>query len=623
MPFLRGILLNICSVAMRKILLLVAFGMVAVLGNSQILFDPSINVDFETDVILVPSSPLTTQVIFIGGYDQVETNGTYGNPAGSATSKEWNDFIGFTPDGTGTSLGWVSVNHERIVSNDSLGDGGGMTVFRVMRDANTDTLVVMSQTLQDGRSGQFFNVDFVNNTGETGMNCGGITSTVDGRIWTAEEWFRGSNADIADRDTSNFIIGTGTMMGQAAPAGFPGFNGDTIAKYQNYNYMTEIDPREAVAIRKQYNWGRQPFEGGVVMPDNQTVYLGADATPGFFTKFVANTAGDFTSGTTYVYKEDAPAKWVMVPNNDINNMLNFSEFAVLAGATMFNHLEWVAYDAASGNVYMTETGRDNPGSRFLNADTLGATHAMHTMARATAQGTHPDSADYWDYYGRVLQFDPTNDSVSVYLEAGPYFMSSPTLANYPDKHLSNPDGLNFMTINGQSYMLICEDLNGTSFGRTPDGISNRACELYMLDMSISNPQIDDLVRISVTPLGAEITGACPTPDGKTLLVNSQHPSTDNPFPYNYSLTYAITGWDQVASSMFEQHDFEGDKFQVWPNPATRELNLSERSDIAIYDNTGARVRVYRGVKQIDIQSFAKGIYYLRTEDGITKKLVIQ
>lgn len=45
--------------------------------------------------------------------------------------------------------------------------------------------------------------------------------------------------------------------------------------------MTEIDPRQAVAIRKQYNWGRQAFEGGVVMPDNQTVYLSVDATPAF------------------------------------------------------------------------------------------------------------------------------------------------------------------------------------------------------------------------------------------------------------------------------------------------------------------------------------------------------
>ncbi len=68
------------------------------------------------------------------------------------------------------------------------------------------------------------------------MNCGGITSEADGRIWTAEEWFRTSNSSI-----------------WAGGAG--------------------------VTDTSEYNWGRQPFEGGVIMPDNQTVYLGADNTP--------------------------------------------------------------------------------------------------------------------------------------------------------------------------------------------------------------------------------------------------------------------------------------------------------------------------------------------------------
>lgn len=610
---------------MRKFLLLLTALILCSLSlEAQIAFDPSISMDFDTDVIMFPSSPLKTQVVFIGGYDQVETNPTYNFGGGTVTSKEWNDFIGFTPDTSGQSLGWVSINHERVVSNDSLGDGGGMTVFRVERDANTDSLIVMDQTLADGRSGKFFNVDFVNHTGETGMNCGGITSSADGRIWTAEEWFRGSNQDIADRDTSDLTIGTGTMAGQAAPAGFPGFNGETIAKYQNYNYMTEIDPREAKAIRKQYNWGRQPFEGGVVMPDNQTAYLGADATPGFFTKFIATTPGDFTSGTTYVYKEDGtPSKWVEIDNTDLSKMLNFAGEAIAAGATMFNRLEWVTFDPGSGHIFMTETGRDNPGSRFLNADTLGGTHAAHTMARATAQGTHPDSAAYWDYYGRVLEFNPADDQVSVYLEAGPYFASSPVDSLYPSVHLSNPDGLNVMVINNQSYLVICEDLNGTSFGRTPDGISNRTCELFLLDMSITNPTISDLKRISVVPQGAEVTGACPTPDGKTLLVNSQHPSSANPFPYNYSLTYAITGWDEAVTSLFETPELDADKFQMWPNPASRQLFLSDRSDLAIYNAQGQRMRVYRGVKEIDLNGFAKGSYIIRTDKGITKKLIVQ
>ena len=595
----------------------------ALISKAQIQFDPTIEVDYLTDQVIVPASPLKYQILFIGGVDQVQTTATYGNPAGTATAKEWNDFIGFTPDTTGQSLGWVSINHEMILANDHVGDGGGMTVFRVSRDSNTDTLTVMNQTLNDGRSGQFFNVDFVNHTGETGMNCGGITSAADGRIWTAEEWFRSGNGSIADRDTSDFVIGTGTVNGQAATAGFPGFNGDTIKKYQNYNYMTEIDPREAVAVRKQYNWGRQPFEGGVVMPDNQTVYTGADATPGFFTKFVATTPGDFTSGQTYVYKEDAtPSKWVLIDNTDLDKMLNFADEAVAVGATMFNRLEWVTYDPNSGKVYVAETGRDNPGSRWIDEHTAGAVHAAHTMDRATAQGTHPDSSDYWDYYGRVLEFDPATDQVRVLLEAGPYFSSSPTMTNYPDVHLSNPDGLGMIDIDGQSYLLVCEDLNGTSHGRVPAGVSPRTCELFLLDLSISNPSVSDLVRISVAPYGSEITGATSTPDGKTILVNSQHPNTANPYPYNHSLTYAITGWD--LSTVGVEEDILSKKgFQIYPNPATRVLKFNKEADVAIYNAKGARVKVYRNTKRIDVSAFTPGTYFVKTAEGATKKLIIQ
>ncbi|MEO1713009.1 MAG: hypothetical protein AAFU60_06705, partial [Bacteroidota bacterium] len=48
--------------------------------------------------------------------------------------------------------------------------------------------------------------------------------------------------------------------------------------------------------------------------------------------------------------------------------------------------------------------------------------------------------------------------------------------------------------------------------------------------------------------GAEVTGAQPTSDGFSLLVNSQHPRTSNPFPFNNSLTYAINGFENLAEA---------------------------------------------------------------------------
>ncbi len=608
---------------MKKIYLSALAITAAISTQAQINFDASIDPAHITSEVVVPESPLIKQVLFIGGVHNVETNSTYGNPAGSYPAKEWHDFIGFTPDASETSLGWLSINHEMVVQDDHIGDGGGMTTFRVTRDPNNDTLIVVDQTLADGRTGKFFAVDFVNTVGETGMNCGGIESSFDGRIWTAEEWFQSSNNSIADRDLSNFVIGTGTVNGQTAPAGFPGFNGDTIQKFQNVNWMVEIDPREAVAIRKQYNWGRQGFEGGVVMPDNKTVYLGEDGTPGWFSKFVATTAGDFTSGKLYVYKEDAASKWIEIDNTVLDNMLNYKDQAVAAGATMFNRVEWVRYNEKTNAIYFTETGRDNPGSSWRGESIDGAKHAAFHIARAAGQGTHPDSNDYVDYYGRVWKYDLTTSNADVFINGGPDLAEVTTLGQYPDVHLSNPDGLGFLTVGDKNYMLICEDLNGRSYGRVPAEVNNTTCELYMLDMDVTAPTYDDLMRIAVVPTGSEVTGATSTPDGKTVLFNIQHPSGTNPFPYNHSATIALTGWDQIPTSIFEKPSVNENEFTIYPNPASRVLYFNEVQDIAIYDASGKRIRVERQVSSIDIIDLVAGIYFVQNANGVSKKLIVQ
>ena len=166
-------------------------------------------------------------------------------------------------------------------------------------------------------------------------------------------------------------------------------------------------------------------------------------------------------------------------------------------------------------------------------------------------------------------------------------------------------------------MVICEDLNGTSNGRVPAGVGNRSCEAYILDMSIENPSIDDLTRISITPVGAEITGACPTPDGKTLLLNSQHPSTDNPFPYNNSLTYAITGWDGAITALEDEGLFsEAEGFRIFPNPVAQELEFNKVIDAAIYDAQGKRLKVARGVRTLNVADLPAAVYIIKAKlDG--------
>ena len=67
---------------------------------------------------------------------------------------------------------------------------------------------------------------------------------------------------------------------------------------RRYGYATETvvsGPRTSV-FTKHMSMGRMSWELPYVMPDNKTVYGTCDGTGVGFTKFVANTAKDMSSG---------------------------------------------------------------------------------------------------------------------------------------------------------------------------------------------------------------------------------------------------------------------------------------------------------------------------------------
>jgi secreted PhoX family phosphatase len=540
----------------------IVFSSTLLLSQNHNLYPTQIPEIFVLDSVLTVSPPFHLQVLFIGGHDIVSTQSTYQYPAGQTLAKEGHDFIGITPDTTGQSLCWVSVNHELNYKDDRLGDGGGMTTFRIKRMADGN-LEVMEQQLADGRKGKFFNVDFVNTVGETGMNCGGIQSR-DGRIWTAEEWFKTDNRSIYHgepndraypvsihgitegqgvRDTTDFIV----------QSDIPGWNGFKLKKYQNFNWFVEIDPRQAKAIRKQYNWGRAGWEGGAIANDEKTIIFGNDEAPTALFKFTTEIRGDFSKGRMYFFKHDNPAgkKWVVLPDNPEFLIQNINDYAITQGATMFLRNEWVTTDKKTGIMYWSETGKDDGGKALLSGVLAGGVlHPVHQNL-AKQQGL-PTAAheQYEDPFGRVWYYHPGSDEIGVAIHGGP----SKTTADfsYPRNHLSNPDGLTTIVIDGETFLVICEDLNGLSHGRVPPGVQNKTCEVYLLPIKkAKDATADDLIRISAVPRGAEVTGASVTPDGRSLLLNVQHPDFSNSFPYNHSLLYAIHGFDKIK---FEKNE---------------------------------------------------------------------
>ncbi|MEX5729560.1 secreted PhoX family phosphatase [Rhodovulum iodosum] len=79
-----------------------------------------------------------------------------------------------------------------------------------------------------------------------------------------------------------------------------------LGEYPNpyrYGYIVEINnPAGKPVPTKLFALGRFSHENSVVMPDRKTVYLSDDGTDVVFYKFVADRAGDLSSGTLYAAK---------------------------------------------------------------------------------------------------------------------------------------------------------------------------------------------------------------------------------------------------------------------------------------------------------------------------------
>jgi secreted PhoX family phosphatase len=573
--------------------------------------------------VVLPPSPIKYDVLFVGGVDTVE------NKSGQkALAKEWQDFTGFVPINGRSDSGFVIVNHERMQSDPVNGDGGGMTVFTAHYNQSSKSWAVVNDT-----KGKFRNVDF-SNVGGTGANCGGIQTSW-GKVFTAEEWGSAfsSNAVIAARgftDTSDYTVTNfnGTIISNPIP------------RNMNFQYMVEVDVAKAEAVRKNYNMGRYDHEGGWIASDRKTAYLSDDNSSGsVLFKFVADKAEDFSKGQLYCYKQSDDAmsgSWLALPMN-LNSMMHAQDEAFSLGATVFMRLEWVE-GINDNTIFITETGRGKTQS-VAGAVNKGGVMAAHLRTLDAKDGNLDTT--FTDMWGRVLRLDVPTGRIESAIEGGGILTGDYTPYG---NHLSSPDGLASTTIDGRTYLAINEDMNPGGMPANPGHFTTKMNEIYMIDVTGDAPgksyHSNDLKRFVVGPKGCETTGGRFTPDGSTYFVNIQHPSADNTYPFNHSVTLAVSGYQTIFSQAQKiPADTTGQgsvtditgvseqasqvTFSLYPNPATREITLNRTTDIAIYSSTGQRIKVARNTNIVDVSDLKAGTYLILEKSGETQRLIIQ
>lgn len=115
------------------------------------------------------------------------------------------------------------------------------------------------------------------------------------------------------------------------------------------------------------------------------------------------------------------------------------------------------------------------------------------------------------------------------------------------------------------------------------------------------------------------------------VVSAFSPGTSDYLAARSTSTYAggTVRYDMVtitSNTTLGTTQFESAKnaFKIYPNPSNREVvRFNQTQDVKVYDTLGKLILSAKNTNAIDTKSFNTGIYFIKTENGITKKLIVK
>ncbi len=343
-------------------------------------------------------------------------------------------------------------------------------------------------------------------------------------------------------------------------------------KPYRYGYPVEVSVSESgkPTVNKHFAMGRVAVELAYVMPDNRTAYISDDGTNVGFFMFVADQAGNLSSGTLYAAKWEqkhaanggyADLQWINLGHADnktiqqsIEGDIKFSDLFATATPNDDGSCEgdFTAINTTTGNECLKlQPGMETIASRVetrryaamkgatteLRKEegiTFDAEHGILYLAMSeVAKGMEDNNAKQdkggpnhiqlpKNKCGTVYGLDVrTNTTIgSDYVAQNIYGVISGTMTSYPKdgeyanntcdiNGIANPDNITYMP--GRDTLIIGED--------TGSGHQNDAIWAY-------NVISRKLTRIQTTPYGSETTSPYFYPDinGHAYLMSVvQHP----------------------------------------------------------------------------------------------------
>lgn len=283
-----------------------------------------------------------------------------------------------------------------------------------------------------------------------------------------------------------------------------------FAKAHGYNFLVPATAGGPVAAEPLQAMGRFAHEAVAVDPRTGIVYETEDSgnDSGLY-RFTPNDPDDLTRGgrlqmlavrgregystlTGQVVGQPLPVRWVDIDDPDPDIEAGASQVAaqgLAQGAALFNRLEGIWWDASTQGVYFNSTSGGDAG------------------------------------YGQVWHYEPRADRLTLFFES-----PGGSVLDSPDNLLVTPRG----------GILLCED---DASGRDDD-THPLAPGVADVNRLIGINARGESFEFAVNVLnGAELAGACYSPDGRVLFVNIFGDGNDP----GTGMTCAISGpWGKGA-----------------------------------------------------------------------------
>jgi hypothetical protein len=277
---------------------------------------------------------------------------------------------------------------------------------------------------------------------------------------------------------------------------------------EHYGWVVEVEPRTGAA-KKLTALGRFRHECATVRlagDGRPVVYMGDDADSEHVYKFIAESPGSLERGTLYVANIEQ-GRWLPLtlaahPSfatrfaDQTELLIRAPEAAKLLGATPLGRPEDVEIDPRTGAVYIALTMFPSRG----------------------------------DAYGEILRIEESGgDPLSL------TFAAETFLSGGIESGFACPDNLVF---DRKGHLWLVSDMPGRDGPYAP--FKNNG--LYYIPTD--GPRAGKVHQVASAPSGAELTGPCFSPDGRTLFVSVQHPAPgwpDGPGTVPRSSVVAITG----------------------------------------------------------------------------------